>query len=222
MKKSLCSILLSISTLCVCGQQVYIETGKAISAFDYKNSQGERINNLYGSNNFFLQAGYHTVLPVNRLNFSAGVSYMGYGAMGSDSTVGNFFEWEADYIGVDLGLDYDIIRKRVTSNTLSDLTVYIKMTISPEFLVHGNQTINGEVYNLIGVEQFKSPFIFLRGGAGVSYSINRLFVVYAEYLGGKGFPLKISDSEDKEQLRISSHNIGFGLFINLPSYRSWR
>ncbi|MCX6334751.1 MAG: hypothetical protein NT092_10695 [Bacteroidia bacterium] len=222
MKKSLCLIFLSISTLYVCGQQVYIETGTAISAFHYKNSDGESLDNLFGSNNFFMQIGYHAVSTVNRLNYSAGISYIGYGASGSDSMVGNYFDWDTKYIGVDLGLDYEIIKKRFTTSQLSDLTVYIKLTISPEILVHGTQTINYEVYNLIGVEQFKYPFIFARGGAGISYSINRLVTVYAEYMGGEGFPLKIGDKKDKEKLWISNHNIGFGLYVNLPGYKSWK
>jgi len=222
MKKSLCLILISISTLYVCGQQVYIETGTAVSAFHYKNSDLEFLDNLFGSNNLFMQMGYHTVSKVNRMNYSAGISYIGYGAHGSDSTVGNYFDWDVRYIGVDLGLDYEIIKKRFTTSSLSELTVYIKMTISPEILVHGTQTINNEVYNLAGVEQFKYPFIFARGGAGVSYSINRAVTVYAEYMGGEGFPIKTGDRDDKERLWIASHNIGFGLYVNLPAYKSWR
>jgi hypothetical protein len=222
MKKSLYLILLSISTLCISGQQVYIETGMAISAFDYKNSQGQRIDNLFGSNSFFLQTGYHTVSPINRMNFSTGISYISYGARGSDGSVGNYFDWNVNYVGVDLGLDYEIIRKRFTTNTLNDFTVYIKATISPELMVHGTQTINNEVYNLIGVEQFKFPFLFARGGAGICYSVNKIITVYAEYMGGEGFPFKIGDRNDKEKLWISNHNIGFGLYVNLPSYKSWR
>jgi hypothetical protein len=222
MKKNLCSILLSLSALSVCGQQAFFETGVAVSAFHYKNSQGEAINNLFGSNSFFLQTGYHTVSSVSRLNYSVGLSCIGYGARGSDSSVGNYFDWETKYLGVDLGLDYEIIRKRFISNSLNDFTGYLKATISPEVMVHGTQTINHEVYNLIGVEQFKYPFLFVRGGAGVSYTVSKLFTVYAEYMGGLGFPVKTGDKNDKEKLRISNHNIGFGLYVNLPSYKSWR
>jgi hypothetical protein len=222
MKKNLFLILLLITTLNLTGQQVFIESGSAISAFDYKNSDNESLDNLHGSNNLFMQIGYRTISPVRRLSYSAGISYIGYGAMGSDSTVGNYFEWDVRYLGIDLGLEYEIIKKRFTTGSLSDLTVYIKATLSPELLVHGTQTVNNEVYNLIGVEQFKYPFVFARGGAGVSYSITRMITVYAEYMGGKGFPLKIGDPDDREKLRINNHNIGFGLYVNLPSYSSRR
>jgi hypothetical protein len=222
MKKCLCYILLAVSTLSARGQQVYIETGTAISAFIYRNSDKESLDNLYGSNHFFLHTGYHTVSPVNRLNYSAGISYTGYGARGSDVSVGNFYDWDAKYIGIDLGIDYEIIKKRFTSASLSDMTVYIKAAFSPEILVHGTQTVNDEIFNLVGVEQFKYPFLFARGGAGISYSVNRLLTVYGEYMGGMGFPFKIGDRNDKERLWILNHNIGFGLLVNLPSYKSWK
>lgn len=222
MRKSLCFILFAVSALCARGQQVYIETGTAISAFIYRNSDGKSLDNLYGSKHLFLQTGYHTVSAVNRLNYSAGVSFTAYGARGSDASLGNYYDWDATYIGIDLGLDYEIIKKRFTSASLSDLTVFLKATLSPEILIQGTQTINDGIFNLVGVEQFKYPFIFARGGAGISYSINRLLTVYGEYLGGLGFPFKIGDRADKEKLWILNHNIGFGLFVNLPSYKSWR
>jgi hypothetical protein len=102
------------------------------------------------------------------------------------------------------------------------VTFFLKATLSPEILIQGTQTINDGIFNLVGVEQFKYPFIFARGGAGISYSINRLLTVYGEYLGGLGFPFKIGDRADKEKLWILNHNIGFGLFVNLPFYKSWR
>jgi hypothetical protein len=222
MKTSLFFVLLFFPATIVSGQQIYLETGTAISAFDYRNSDGEKLENLHGSNHFFLQTGYHTISTVNRLNYSAGISYIGYVSSGSDISVGNFFEWEANYIGIDLGLDYEIIKKRFTSSSLSDLSVYLKATISPEVLVHGTQTINEQVYNLVGAEQFKYPFLFARGGAGISYSVNRLVAVYGEYMGGYGLPIKIGDKDDKEKLRIFNHNFGFGLLVNLPAYKSWR
>jgi hypothetical protein len=219
MRKFLCFVLFSVSALYAYGQQIYFETGTSVSKFDYKNSDGESLANMFGSNHFFMQAGYHTISPVERLNYSAGLSYNTYGSQSSDSTLGNYFEWNVNYIGVDLGIDYEIYKRRFIHNSLSDLSVYIKATITPEFLLHGTQTINNRVYNLNGIEQFKYPFLFARGGIGVSYALSSLITVYAEYMGGKGFPLKFGDSADKEKLRITNHNIGFGLYVNLPTYR---
>jgi hypothetical protein len=221
MKKCLSVILLILPALFLNGQQIYIRTGSAISVFDYRNSDGERLDNLHGGNHFFLQTGYRTVSAYNRFNYSAGLTYTGYVSRGSDMSLGNYYEWDANYLGIDLGIDYELIKKRYTTNAISDLTVYLKLTASPEILVNGTQTINKQVYSLMGTEQFKYPFFFVRGGAGVSYSINRLISVYAEYLAGYGLPVKIGDRNDKEKLRFINQNIGIGVLINLPGFKTW-
>ena len=222
MRKSVLLILLFVSALSVCGQQVFIETGTVFSAFDYKNSAGEKLDNLYGGQHFFLQTGYHAASNVNRLNYSLGITYAGYVSMGSDTSLGNFYEWEAHYIGTELGLDYEIISNNYTSSLLNNLAVFLKAAISPEILIYGTQTINEQVYNLAGVEQFKHPYLFARGGAGICYSITRLIAVYGEYMAGYGFPVKLGDKDDKEKLNIINHNVSFGLYVNLPSYESRR
>ncbi len=222
MRISLLIILLFVSVSYMYGQQVFLETGTALSAFDYRNSDGERLDNLYGGNHLFLKAGFHSVTPADRLSWSAGLSYAGYVSKGSDNSVGNYFEWDANYLGLDLGLEYEIIRIRFTKASLSDMTVYVKTAISPEILVHGTQVINEQVYNLSGAEQFKYPFLFARGGFGICYSMSRLIAVYAEAMAGYGFPVKFGDKADMEKLRIISGNIGFGIFVNLPSYKSWK
>lgn len=222
MKRSLFLILLCISISGVYGQQVYVEMGSALSRFDYRNSKGEKLDNLHGGNHFLIKAGYHSVTPVYRLNFSAGMSYSGYVSRGSDDITGNFYDWDANYLGIDLGADYEVIKKKFTSASMSELSVYLKATVSPEILVHGTQVINEQVYNLVGVEQFKYPFFFARGGAGISYSVSRMIGIYGEILAGYGFPVKIGDKEDLEKLRIINANIGFGVIVNLPSYKSWK
>ena len=222
MRKGVLLIILFVSTLSVCGQQVFIETGTVISAFDYKNSEGEKLDNLYGGHHLLLQAGYHAAISNSRLNYSFGISYAGYVSSGSDTTLGNFYAWEADYIGTELALEYEIISNNFASSSANNTAVFLKVAISPEILIHGTQTINEQVYSLAGVEQFKHPFLFARGGAGICYSVTRLISIYGEYMAGYGFPVKIGDTDDKEKLGIISHNISFGLFINLPSYESRR
>jgi hypothetical protein len=220
MNKVLCSLIFLVSALVLNGQQVFLESGKNLSVFDYKNSKGEALDNLYGSTHVFLEAGYRTGSVIDNLQFSFGLSYNGYGASGSDEALGNYFNWDANYLGINLGMDYDLFKKRFTTNNLSDLSVYIKTSISPQYLIYGTQNINNQVINLIGEEQFKYPFIFFRGGCGVSYSVTRDITAYFQYMFGKGFPVKSNSPADSEKLRIVSHNFGIGLFINLPAYKT--
>jgi hypothetical protein len=217
MRKTVCLILLLVFVASLWGQKVYLETGKTFSSFDYKNSNGNSLDNLHGSSHNYLKLGFHSVSFIQQLNYSVGVAINGYGARGSDQLLGNYFDWDVSCLGVDLVIDYELFKKRFETNNLSDFSLFLKTSVSPEFTVFGTQKINETVYNIRGIEQFKYPFLFVRGGGGISYSFTRIFTVYVQYIGGKGFPLKFGDPDDKEKLRIKGHNFGFGLLIDLPS-----
>jgi hypothetical protein len=218
MKKILCLIIALLSAISLSGQQIYLETGMSISSFDYKNSDGKRLDNMNGEIHSFITVGFHTYSSVKRLNYFAGLQLNQYGAKGSDESVGNYFDWNVNYLGLELGADYELFKKRYTIRNMSDLTFYLRASVTPEILISGTQTINNNVYNVVGIEQFKYPYLFARGGCGISYSISRTFTVFLQYMGGKGIPLKIGDKEDKEKLRINSHIVGFGLSIDLPTF----
>ena len=218
MKKILYLIIVTISTFSLSGQQVYLETGMTISSFGYKDSEGNSLDNMHGEIHNFMKVGFRTYSPVKRLNYFAGISFNKYGAKGSDESVGNYFDWNVAYLGLEMGAYYEIYKKRYAIRNLSDLTFYLKASVTPEFLVYGTQTINSNVYDVLGIEQFKYPFLFARGGCGVNYYISKTFTLFLQYMGGRGFPLKFGDREDKEKLRLNSHNIGFGLSIDLPTY----
>jgi hypothetical protein len=218
MKRILFIIIVSASAMSLSGQQIYLETGIVRSSFDYKNSDGNSLDNMHGEIHNFISVGFHTYSSVKRLNYFAGLQLNQYGAKGSDESVGNYFDWNVHYLGLELGADYELFKKRYTIRNLSDLTFYLRVSVTPEILISGTQTINNNVYNVVGIEQFKYPYLFARGGCGVSYSVSRTFSLFLQYMGGRGLPLKIGDREDKEKLRINSHTIGFGLSIDLPTF----
>jgi hypothetical protein len=191
--------------------------GKTLSSFDYKDSEGNTLNNLFGKNYNYIELGLRSLFITGKLHYNAGATLNTYGAIGSDAILGNYFEWNATYLGAKLGLDYNLYSKKFTYNSISDLSFYLKGSVATEFLVHGTQTINSQVYRLLGVEQFEYPMLFLRGGAGIDYSVTKTLIVYIQYMGGKGFPLKFGNATDNEDLKIIAHNIGFGLLLTLPA-----
>ena len=46
-------------------QQLYLETGKTISSFDYKTSQGNSLENLQSSSHSFMAIGYKNQIFIN-------------------------------------------------------------------------------------------------------------------------------------------------------------
>ena len=210
MKHIIVIALFAISYHCF-SQQLYMEIGKTISAFDYKNSQGMGLGNLQSKPNNYLKMGYRDVLNHNRtFYFSIGATYNGYGAIGSDRTLDNFFEWDITYLGLEAGLDFRLFRLR-------DFSFYLKGSASAEFLIQGTQTVNNQVFNLVGEEEFNNHIFFLRGGLMMTYPISRNTLITANYSLGKTVLLDKGNATDQEELKLSAHQFGFGIIISLPN-----
>lgn len=192
-------------------QQLFTEFGKTMSAFDYKNSLGEPLDNLLSKPNFYMKMGYRDVLNSDEtLHITLGTTYNGYGAIGSDRTLDNFFEWDVTYLGFEAGLDYRLFRMR-------EFSFYLKGLASIEFMIQGTQTVNNQVFNLVGEEEFNNTIFFLRGGVMMTYPIARNTLIIANYTLGKTALLDKDNSTDNEELKFMSHQFGFGIIINLPS-----
>lgn len=186
-------------------QQLYLETGKTISLFDYNNSQGNSLENLQSSSHSFMAIGYKNQIFTKNVNWSLGVIYAGYGAIGSEDSIDNFMEWDLNYVALNTGLDYALFN-------VEKLTLYVKGTVSVGFLVQGTQTLNNMVFNLKDNNDFDNTLIDFRGGAGFLHPISENLSFYVQYMYGKSLDL----AESKEKLRIVSNNLSFGLLINLP------
>lgn len=204
--KILTSILL-ISNLCFC-QQLTFEFGTTVSSFDYENSQGRPLNNLLSKSKSYFGMGYRqSINDANTLFWSLGASYNSYGAIGSESSVDNYFEWDVSYLGVKAGLDIKLFELR-------DLTFLANVSVASEFLIRGNQTINNDVFNLVGEEEFNNNILFFRGGLEMQYPISRSTAIFVRY--SYGTSVLISSGKNAEKLNLNAHQFGLGFIINLP------
>lgn len=204
MKKNTLIVLVLLVTTVTTAQQLYVEGGKTLSSFDYENSQGNSLENLQSTANSYLAAGYRSQLLTKKLNIALGINYAGYGAIGSDDTVGNYMEWEVNYTGLNLDLDYHLFNIKKAS-------VYIKAGMSAAFFVQGTQTLNSTVIDLKGSDDFDTTMIGMQAGAGFSHPISDQLSFYIQYLYGKSMDMASGDAE----LKIASNNVGFGLLINI-------
>lgn len=204
MKKIALLLLILTSTTAVTAQQIYIEGGKSSSSFDYKNSQGNGLNNLQSTTHSFMEIGYKDQLFTEKLTISFGTSYAGYGAIGSDDTVGNFMEWDVNYVGLNLGLEYALF-------SIKKASIYLKVATSAAFFVQGVQTLNSSVIDLKNNDDFDTTIIMMQAGAGFSHPISDNLSFYVQYLYGKSSDTAKGD----ETLKIKSSNISFGLLIDI-------
>lgn len=201
------TVVLFFSFSCCC-QQLYIELGTTVSSFDYENSQGQPLNNLLSKSKTYYGFGYRQSLNFNKsVFFSLGASYNNFGAIGSEGSVDNYFEWDLSYLGLEAGLGIKLFQLR-------DLTFLVNASVAYEFLIRGNQTINNDVYNLVGENEFNNSIFFVRGGVEMQYPISRNTALYVGYTYGKS--VLINNAENAEKLNLNAHQFGLGFIINLP------
>jgi len=211
MKALFLFLICFLLALTVYSQQLYLETGKSISSFNYTDSNGNSIENLQSKSNTYLNMGYRDNLNHDKTLFiNIGLSYSDYGAIGSDPILEHFFEWDASFLGLQTGLDFRVFRLR-------DFSFYIKGRATVEHLIRGTQTINNQVFNLVGEKQFNNNIFFLKVGFGMQYPISRSTSVFANYFFGKTVLIDQSKTPDQETLKFNNHQLGIGLIINLPS-----
>ena len=212
MKKNILVLFFFLATTAF-SQQIYIEAGKTISSFDYKNSQGERLDNLQATSNSFMSVGYRSKSLVKKAKILFGVSYVGYGAVGSDDSVGNYMEWDINYLEFNTGLDYELFK-------IKGSTFYLKGTTSIGFLAQGIQIINNRVINLKNEDDFDKIIFDLRGGFGFLQPISSNLSFYVQYMHGKSLMLKTGTTvtSDNEVLRYVNDKVSFGLLINIYDY----
>ena len=216
--KKIILILLILITTNTFSQQIYFEGGKTLSSFDYKNSEGERLDNLQASSHSFMTIGYRNQVFTENLNISLGTSYAGYGAIGSDDFAGNYMEWDLNYLEMNVGLDYELFK-------INNLQFYIKGSSSVAFLLQGTQTLNNRIINLNNQEDFNKTRFDFRVGFGFLFPVSETITLYAQFMQGRSFNSKevTKNVSEQESLRIISKNIGFGVLINLEEvrYRVW-
>ena len=196
-------LLFSISTV-VSAQQIFLETGKTSSSFIYKNSQGVAFENLQATNHTFMTMGYRTQVFVEKLKTSLSIGYFGYGATGSDHTLEGILDWNINYLEVSGGLDYSLYAIKKTE-------FYLKGMLSTGFFIQGTQSLNNEIINLKNTDDFNKTMISFKTGAGVLHPVSKELSFYVQYLFGKS----VNQANDNESLKIKSHNVGFGVLIEL-------
>ncbi len=217
MKKIFGIFLFAFLMTAVKSQQIYLETGKVLSLFDYKNSAGARLGNLKGTSQNSLGLGFRMPVRQSAFNVSLGVSNDKFGATSTDPALGNYSEWYASYIGVNLGVDYEFHKPPMVNNNRHGFSYYVKGICATDFLINGKQRLNSTVIDLSGVEEFDKPVYFLKGGAGVYYYITRSYIAFAQYMFGRS--ILLGNYEGQEQLHYVTHTITIGFSVNLTYKR---
>ena len=209
MKKWILILVLVGSIRFVNSQQLYMAYGQTISSFDYENSRGQRLDNLLSQSKSYFGMGYrHTLNKAKTIFLRGGLTYNNYGAIGSENSVDNYFEWDVSYLGIKTGTDIKLFQH-------NDLLFFANGSVASEFMIRGNQTINNDVFNLVGEEEFNNNILFLRAGISMQYPISRGTALVVGY--NYGSSILINSGINAEKLKLNAHQFGIGFIVNLPT-----
>ncbi|NND64128.1 MAG: hypothetical protein HKN48_13130 [Flavobacteriaceae bacterium] len=187
-------------------QELYIEGGKSITSFNFKDVLSNDLENLQSANHSYFDAGLRINLLGESFKFIGGAGIHTYGAFGSDNTQGNYLEWETTYANLHLGVD-------ITIFTINNFSFHAKGTATPEFMLQGTQVLNNQAFNIRGEEDFDSIVVFLRGGVSFEYKVSETLGVYLQYRYGSGS--QIQKSSTGGELDYASHDFGMGLLFDI-------
>lgn len=204
MKKLLIASIFSASMISGFSQRINIESGQSISNIAFEDRAGNKIANVAADANSYLKLGYSQSILTQGLNLNGLLCYNRYGATASDRILNNYYNWDLSYLGLNIGLGYDILKS-------GDFTFSVLGEASSEFLMQGKQTINNQVYKLQGEEDFDSPIYMFRGGMSIDYKVTNIISLYTAYTYGGGSPFK----KTANKFNYNVHNIGVGIRINI-------
>jgi hypothetical protein len=208
MKKLIIILTLILGANIVSAQRLHLESGVSVNNFDYKNSNGVRLQNLKAVNGNYLGFGYSQELFTEKLLLKVDFNYSTYGSIGSDPDYGNFIEWDLSYAGIAIGFD-------LVALTFKKIELKAKGGASAARLLRGYQIINNVVTGLNGNEDFKGTLITPFLGLGLAYPVMENLDFYIQFISGKS--MDILDS--REILKIESNTLSFGVMINLSRER---
>lgn len=203
MKKQCTLIIMLLIGSIAFSQQLYVETGKRGSSFEYYDSENNKLGNIYSKSYDYLAFGLQNENIIKNVNISIGLIYGGYGAIASDDILEQYMEWNLKYLEYDSSIDVKIF-------SIRKLKVFMKGGISLGLMTKGTQILNKQVIDLKGNKDFENLLINFKGGVGLIYPISTEVSFFTHYLMGRSNDIIPGD----EKLRIVSNNLGIGLLIN--------
>lgn len=206
MKSNYISFLLCVLlAITVQAQELYIDGGKSITTFKFKDVLSRELQDLQSTNLSYIDLGYRGRLFTESINFVAGAGINSYGAVGNDN-FGNYLAWETTYASFYAGLDAELF-------TIGDFAFHLKGVIGPEAMLQGTQTLNNDVFDVLNEQDFDTPFIFIKGAASFEYSVAERTAIFFQYRFARGS--QIRRNESGADLGYLSNDFGIGLIFKL-------
>jgi opacity protein-like surface antigen len=213
LKKKHLFIILLFLTVNAHAQDFYISTGKNISNFDYKSSNGSDENLDFRSglgNN--LELGYTSSLKNNRFVYAIGLSYNEFNAEASNYATN--YSWETKYLGIINKFSDNLSNTNSEWLSGTGITAFLNIGFVTATLISGKQFINNYYYDLGKHEDFSGILLQPFVGFNTQYNVSRNLRLNLGYNFSKTYNLLNKPTE-----KISFHTSQFQLGVQVSLLR---
>jgi len=189
-------------------QEIYLNTGKNFTKYEYKNSFRQLNSNLQSGTGNFYEVGLTKPFTDEHFIYSAGLSLNDYNAIGGNSA--NSYRWDTKYLGLKGGFAYSFPPNGY--NTGQNLNFVLNAGLKGQFIIYGKQEIDGVYFDLVHNEEFSGLIVEPSIGFQVKYFISSFGFLSLGYSYCVG--INVSNTSE-EKLSFSTHQIGLGFHFPL-------
>ena len=199
-------------------QSISLDCGKSSSCFIYKDSNGDKLDNLTSKWGDVLSIRYaHSIS--DKFDVGLGLQKNEYGARSLDPE--NNLNWDISYFGINLGFDYTFDLLKMKNDSLSTnnglLSAVINTSFSHSWLTKGVQEIDDRVYDLKEYDGNFNNLMKVQLGVGLLYGLNDNTSLSLKYSINRG----LSNMEtDDQKLYLFAHHILLGIVIDLKQNKN--
>ena len=179
-------------------QEIYLQTGKNFTKYDYKSDTSSSPSLQSGTGNFY-EIGYRIILNNEKLRYAIGLNLNEYNAIGGNAV--SSYSWNTQYLGVQNTFSIAFLKA-------SGLEVSANAGLGINSLIYGKQNTNGQYLDLSSQKEFSGLWIAPKLGLQASYNVNNDINLSLGYGYSKSFNLTNSTAE---KLSFNNNQIQFGV-----------
>jgi len=206
LKKKYLFLVLLFLTFNITAQELFINSGKNSTSFNFKSTNGSAKNLDFRSGlGNSLEIGYTSTLKNDRYIYAIGLSYNEFNAEASNYATN--YSWETKYIGIINKISYNLAN--TTSNCCFgiDVTAFFNIGFTTATLLSGKQFINNYYYDLGKHEDFSGILLQPFVGFSTQYTVSRNFRLNLGYNFSKTFNL-LNKATEKTSFYTSQFQLG--------------
>jgi hypothetical protein len=198
MRKLLMLAAIVLSFQDIHSQEIYLQTGKNFTKYDYKSGNDSSPSLQSGSGNFY-EIGYIMTLNNENLKYAIGLSLNEYNALGGD--INSSYSWDTQYMGIENTFSIAFLNK-------GGFQASANGGVGISTLIYGKQNLNGQYLDLASQKEFSGLWIAPNLGLTASYNVDNDIYLSIGYAYSKSF--NVSNSTE-EKLSFNNSQIQFGV-----------